>query len=474
MNHPSASVAKGRAFKARPLACFFVIAGLFAINAAPAAAEQPKTPFLTGTNPASPSTASRPLVEGNSDGVVTSAVKRRSFTLGALNVAAGLETKNPGFVITIYAEDGSCSHEAAIVGVGTAAQLEGSGIPLEKDLKPDWETHLYANQTDPESPAEPSECSGAIIYQQVTTPPAPPVFQATVPASPAGENLPNLLGSAVKGATVSIYLDSSCSGAAVASGSAATFAGEGIPVTVSNNTTSTFYAKATLAGLSSACSTSSITYQEVSTEEGPGGGGPGGGEEKRPQPEPPLPDLPGSPTVPKLHVSPQGPANDNTPTVSGKAQGAARVELFSSAGCRGVVLASGSVAQLNEGIQIEVADNSTTTLYGISMDGGGRSQCSSDPVTYVEDSTAPDARITSGPAARTRRTRALFRFADTSGEAGTTFLCRLDHRRWTPCSSPLRLRHLGHRRHVFRVEAEDVAGNRQATAAKRKFRVVGR
>ena len=116
--------------------------------------------------------------------------------------------------------------------------------------------------------------------------------------------------------------------------------------------------------------------------------------------------------------------------MTGKAPGAAVVRIFDGAGCRGDIVASGSPAQFAAGgIPVQVADNTTTSFYGVSVDGGGdRSSCSSDAAVYSEDSTAPHARFTSGPGASTRKHKVLFRFVDaravnrgpTSSAASTT------------------------------------------------------
>jgi len=61
-------------------------------------------------------------------------------------------------------------------------------------------------------------------------------------------------------------------------------------------------------------------------------------------------------------------------------------------------------------------------------------------------------------------------FAFASSEPGTRFRCRLDRRRFHPCSSPRTYRvSLG--RHVFRVFAIDAAGNRDDSPALFRFRV---
>jgi hypothetical protein len=78
-----------------------------------------------------------------------------------------------------------------------------------------------------------------------------------------------------------------------------------------------------------------------------------------------------------------------------------------------------------------------------------------------------------GPGVKTRKHKAVFRFADTTDDPpGTTFLCKVDRHRWAQCSSPLKVRRLGFSRHIVRVKAIDSAGNAEATGAKRRFKVV--
>jgi hypothetical protein len=469
MNEPNASSAKGRATRARLLACLLTVALAASAAAAPAALGAPETPVLTGTSPASPSTELRPRILGEAEeGIIVSTVGMPRAFGGGVSRA----TKNPHYLITIYADDPTCENSGAVVANGEAVTLEGEGIQVEQDVALDAVTQFYATQTDPEA-AETSACSEGISYRQITTPPVAPEFTATSPASPANVNTPSLIGVAPAESTVLIYADPTCSGTALASGSAASFEGGGIEVSVADNSTTVFYAEASLAGLTSACSSSSIEYQEVTPVEEPPVEEPPGGEGEGPKESGPNP--PGRPDPPKLRTSPEGTANDNTPKVMGKAPGATRVEVYEGAGCRGQAVATGSVAQFGAGLSIEVADNSTVALYGVSIDGGGdRSACSADPALYVEDSIAPHARFTSGPGPKTRRRTVRFTFIDTTGDGSTSFRCKIDRRRWRSCHSPLRLRHLGHRRHTIRLRGVDAAGNVQRPVVKRRFKTIRR
>jgi len=454
---------------ARPSLCSLLIAASLALAsiAAPTAQAAPPEPVLTLTNPVSPGASLTPRIKGLGEEEVTTHFARMTAAAG-MPMAMAVDPDN---TITLYEEDPTCSNSGAIAAVGTAGELQGTGIQVS--VSPDSKTTFYANQTDGSGT---SSCSKGIVYRQVTTPPQPPLFASTSPSSPADDNFPRLIGSADPESSVSIYANASCSGGPVGTGSGAEFAAGGVPASVADNTTTTFHATATLAGISSACSSSSISYQEVTPpkEEGPGGDpggkGPGGGVGGEPSP----PDVPGRPPAPRLRTAPAGPANNNTPLVTGTAPGAATVKIFSSEGCKGAALVKGSASELSSGLRVQVVDNDTTTFYGVSVDGGGdESPCSPTPAVYVEDSTAPRTRITMGPGVKTRRRTAVFRFLDIAGETpGTTYLCKLDRRGWRACESPYRARRLTRRRHLFQVKAVDLAGNQEQKPVRRGFKVV--
>ncbi len=379
---------------------------------------------------------------------------------------------DPNATITIYEKDSTCLDAGKVVATGTAAELEGAGIMIPSGvISPDTTTTFHATQTDSNGT---STCSAGVKYRQVTEPPEPPVLGSASPASPANDNFPRLLGTADPEATVSIYSNASCSGAPLGSGSGAAFAGSGIQASVPDNSTTTFYAEATLAGISSGCSSSSISYQEVTPQQEPPGNPPGNPGGKDPTKESSAVDVPGKPPAPKLRTLPVGTANDNTPLVTGSAPGAGKVEIFVEEGCKGAPVAKGSAVEFAAGLRIQVADNTTVTFYGVSVDGGNdRSPCSPVPAVYVEDSTRPLTRITMGPGVKTRKRTAVFRFLDTAGDTpGTTYLCKLDRRKWKPCSTPFRAKRLGRKTHLFRVKAIDPAGNREERPAKRRFKVV--
>jgi subtilisin-like proprotein convertase family protein len=86
------------------------------------------------------------------------------------------------------------------------------------------------------------------------------------------------------------------------------------------------------------------------------------------------------------------------------------------------------------------------------------------------DTTAPETTIEKAPRGRTTRATARLRFS--SNEAGSSFECKLDKRKWKPCSPPRKLKRLRAGKHRFAVRAIDAAGNVDPSPAKRRWRVV--
>jgi hypothetical protein len=460
MNKPSAVAVRGRASLARPLtrlAFAALVIGLAGLLVGPNAEAAPLRPALTATDPGSPGPSLTPRIQGRGDGVISS-VLRRSASLGRPLT----RTFEPGAIVTIYAGDGTCLNPAALEAEGTVEELEGAGIQVTVGL--DSITTFYATIRDSSGT---SPCSlESVTYRQVNGPPSAPVFGSVTPASPAADNFPRLGGSADGESTVTIYSTPDCSGQPLASGSSAAFANPGIQVPVADNSTTTFFATAAWGGFSSPCSTSSISYQEVTAASSPPSTpapSPGSGPQSNS----------GPPAPPHLRTNPAGRANDNTPIVSGSAPGAASVKIFTNPSCDGSPAAKGSAAQFASGLEVQVLDNVAVAFSGISIGpAGGQSRCSA-PVYYVEDSTIPHTRITMGPASKTRKHSAVFRFTDTTEDApGTTFLCKVDRAKWKQCSSPLRLRRLHVRRYVLKVKATDLAGNVETRPATRRFKVI--
>src|SRR5262249_11241996 len=96
-----------------------------------------------------------------------------------------------------------------------------------------------------------------------STPPPVPNLSGTSPASPANNNHPVLLGSTGPNAMVRVFATLGCQGSAVAAGKATGSGSFSIQVSVGDNTVTTFSARASDVGGTSACS-APLTYVEGS------------------------------------------------------------------------------------------------------------------------------------------------------------------------------------------------------------------
>src|SRR6185437_3325278 len=314
-----------------------VALGFMALSASSANAEV-RVPALVGTNPESPGVSIHPLVYGRVNSAITSVV----FGGGGLRqVASG----GAGVTVRLYT-DPEC--KTNLLASGSSAQFEAQGIEIT--VPSNETTVVYADETDG---VETSDCSAGLSYKQVTAPPEMPTVSSVSPASPADDNVPQVGGSAEEGAAVAVYDNASCSGAPMATGPASTFGGAGIVVPVPDNSATNFYASASWAGMSSACSITSVFYQEVSPvveetgesfEVGSGGGQSGGGG------GPGSSELPAvstaRPVTPKLHLLSGTLGSSSSPMLGGNAEGAAQVAIYGQPGCKGNAMAHGSAAQL--------------------------------------------------------------------------------------------------------------------------------
>lgn len=394
----------------------------------------PNPPLLTQTDPESPGTSLTPRIRGLAGGGISLTARNSATDAGDAGDAAEDDTW-----VKIYTT-ADCS--GPVAGAGLDTMLEGAGIQVS--VTPDSTTTFYATQSDTDGYT--SSCSTpGLTYQQVTTAPAPPSLTGVSPESPANENQPRVSGSAPPNSLVEIYTNPSCTGTPAATGTALELS-LGIAVAVPDDSTTTFYARVTLAGLPSGCSPSSVTYREDST--GPG--------------------------APDIRTVPGGRAHDTSPRITGSVgPQVVRVRIYRGDDCQGSPLVAGSPEELDAGLQVQVEPNSTTRFRAKGLDLAGNLSDCSPAVTYVEDSLAPQTRITVGPGAKTRKRKVIFRFMDVTEDPGaTTYLCKLDKRRWSRCSTPKRYRRLSRRVHVFRVKAIDALGNAEQTAAKRRFKVV--
>lgn len=226
------------------------------------------------------------------------------------------------------------------------------------------------------------------------------------------------------------------------------------------------------------------------------------------------PDLVIGPPPPSLEqTSPSSPNPSTTPTIIGQAQAGSFVKVYKTSNCSGEPVAQGTAAQLASPgltVTVPVATGSTTNYRATAEAEGVVSACSSQ-ISYKQEDpppppaeegsgegdtgngtaggktgktsggsgkgieyVAPQLKITFGPAFKTRQRRPVFRFADTTGQPGTNFFCRVDKKAWTGCTSPIKVKKLKLGRHVFSVKAVNAIGTPGAGPQKRAFKVVKR
>ncbi|HEY1238691.1 MAG TPA: PQQ-dependent sugar dehydrogenase [Solirubrobacterales bacterium] len=104
---------------------------------------------------------------------------------------------------------------------------------------------------------------GARLLRIRYGPPVMPTLRETIPASPSGDNKPSVLGSAQFSSAVTLFSDPGCQ-TPVATGTSEELASSGIPVPVPDNSTTTLYARDSVAGVASACTIDPLTYVEQS------------------------------------------------------------------------------------------------------------------------------------------------------------------------------------------------------------------
>lgn len=138
---------------------------------------------------------------------------------------------------------------------------------------------------------------------------------------------------------------------------------------------------------------------------------------------------------------------------------------FSASDSSGVAVAgftcqldsSAASACISPYLSVLSAGNHTITI--TTTDAAGNS--ASQTYTWIIDTIAPTASISSGPASITNSQTASISFtgADTGGGSVSGFECQLDGAGYSPCSSPRSLSSLTAGAHSFNVRARDTAGN---------------
>ncbi len=345
--------------------------------------------------------------------------------------------------------------------------------------------------------------------------PITPTITGSTPASPANDNSPVLTGTAAALSTVTVFLDSACAGAPVATVPDVLGPFQ-VPVSVGDDSTTTFYASATDVTGTSPCS-SGFTYVEDSTP-------------------------PPAPTIDTGPADPSG-STSATFTFSDAEQGASlacSLDGASFSPCsspRSVTVEDGrhtfQVQATDAGGNssnspvfswtvdtahplVTVADkpplltNRTSASFSFAaappparyecrLDGAAFATCSSPKLysgladgthafsvrtvssggtagaatsyTWTIDTVAPETAISAAPAVSGSGATATFGF--TGSEAGSTFFCSLNGSGFAPCTSPTTYTGLGNGTYTFRVQAVDRAGNADASPALYTWTIAG-
>ena len=272
-----------------------------------------------------------------------------------------------------------------------------------------------------------------------TAAPSPPQLTETIPASPANQNSPKVVGTAPVGSTVNLYTTNDCSGAPIATTAAAALAA-GITVSVPDDSTTKF--RATVideASNTSACS-EALTYVEDSTS--------------------PQTQIDTQPPAPSNSSSASFTFSDTDTGGSGVASFQCRLDSTQEAawGACGSPKSYSSLADGSHRFEVRAIDQA------------GNVDATPASFTWTIDTGAPTTSVDSRPPALSSSSSASFTFSGTdvggSGVAG--FQCRLDSTQaadWATCTSPRNLSALADGSHTFEVRAIDQAGNVDATPA---------
>ncbi|HEX6116088.1 MAG TPA: hypothetical protein VFY99_03240, partial [Solirubrobacterales bacterium] len=141
--------------------------------------------------------------------------------------------------------------------------------------------------------------------------------------------------------------------------------------------------------------------------------------------------------------------------------------------CTAPADATGTVAQFNGGgIAVGVPSDATSTIRAAAVDAAGNQSGCSNAAAYIEDSTAPDTAIGSGPAGTVATNDVTFTYAGVPVADAASFECRLDSGDFAACpASGAEFADLPDGAHTFEVRATDAAGNTDATPAAASFSV---
>jgi hypothetical protein len=381
----------------------------------------PNVPTNLTASPSSPSNDSSPTISGNAD---------------------------PGSTVKIY-NSSSCAGSV----FGSVAASVGGTFSVDLGLTTDQPYDFYANASD--AAGNVSACSSShAAYVFDSTANAPILNPTTSPASGSNENNPLISGTAEVGSTVKLYKTIGCGGAVQGTG-IATSGAFTISVSVADNSTTTFYGKVDtdLAGNTSVCSSSSVTYVENSS-------------------------APVDTTAPDTTIS-AGPADGSVTSstaaslsFSGTDNVTAAASLTFQCSLDGAAYASCTSPQAYSAL------TPGPHIFAVrAVDQAGNVDATPASRSWTVDTSAPDTTISvGGPAdgSITSSTAASFSFSGTdnvTAAASLSFQCSLDGAAFASCTSPQAYSALVPGPHIFAVRAVDQAGNVDATPASRSWTV---
>jgi hypothetical protein len=327
--------------------------------------------------------------------------------------------------VTVYT-DPACTSAVSWTGIVFAGEFH---IPVT--VVANTSTTFYATATEDLVDVSPCSSPGFTYVEDSAT--AQPSIDSSTPSSPANNTNPTLNGTAEALSTVTVYTDSACTSAVSWTGTADALGEFHIPVTVADNTSTTFFATATdlLANVSPCSSPPGFTYVEDSIH-----------------PLVTLTDKPAALTNQTIASFSFG-SNKSDSTFDCELDGAGFAPCTSPSLYPGLGDGPHTFA-----VQATAVTTGPPTTY-----------------TWTVDTIAPDTTITSSPPTPSGSASANFAF--TSSEAGSTFACSLDAGGSTPCASPTTYSGLGDGAHTFRVEAVDAARNVDASPAVYSWQIAG-
>jgi hypothetical protein len=119
---------------------------------------------------------------------------------------------------------------------------------------------------------------------------------------------------------------------------------------------------------------------------------------------------------------------------------------------------------------LEDADDTNNSAADFTIGAQAPRNNATTPTEKPCDTTSPNTKIKKRPKNRSGDDSPTFKFKST--EAGSTFKCKLDRKKFKKCKSPKTFHGLDPGKHTFKVEAIDADGNVDSTPAKDKFKIL--